>query len=179
MSARPTHVNLSDICSIQGNKACADALSTIAITRTKEQPHHEATFIDRICGLHFCACSNSVCVGNADCQPEYTCRRWQPNHPSTWLGTSRWPRSSLWLGTSRWPRPPLWMGSRPPLWMRPSSPLVKTSLGDYSERSRLRSGGFFIWATRKSRQGFPRRLFGQVTQLPVEGDNAGLFLLFQ
>jgi hypothetical protein len=33
------------------------------------------------------------------------------------------------------------MGSRPPLWMRPS-PSVKTSLGDYSERSRLSLAAF-------------------------------------
>jgi hypothetical protein len=140
-------VNLSDICSIQGNKACANTLSITAITQPKVQPHHETTFIDRICSLHFCAHSNAVCVGNADCPPECTYGRWQLNHPSPWLGPSRWrsrlgpsrwPRSSLWMGS----RSSLWMGSRPPLWMRPSSPLVKTSLGDYSERSRLSLAAF-------------------------------------
>ena len=80
-----------------------------------------------------------ICVGHADCPPECTYGRYQLNHPSPWLGTSRW-RS--WLGTSRWPRSSLWMGSRPPLWMRPSSPLVKTSRGDYSERSRLGLAAF-------------------------------------
>jgi hypothetical protein len=69
---RAVFVNLNDICSIQRNKACSHALSIIAITRPKEQPHHETTFIDRICSLHFCARSNSVRVGNADCPPECT-----------------------------------------------------------------------------------------------------------
>jgi hypothetical protein len=40
--------------------------------RPREQPHHETTFTDRICSLHFCARSNSVRVGNADCPPECT-----------------------------------------------------------------------------------------------------------
>jgi hypothetical protein len=62
-------VNLSDICSIQGNKACADALSIIAITRHKEHPQRETAFIDRICSLHFCARCNSVRVGNAEREP--------------------------------------------------------------------------------------------------------------
>ena len=119
-------INLSDICSHPGNKACADALSIIAITQPKDQPHHETTFIDRICSLHFCACSNSVRVGNADCPPECTYGRWQPNHPSPWLGPSRW-RS--WLGSSRWPSSSLWLGPRSSLRMGSSSWLGPSSLG--------------------------------------------------
>jgi hypothetical protein len=54
------------------NNLRADALSIIAITRSKEQTLHEAAFIDRICSLHLGARSNPVCLGNAERKPERT-----------------------------------------------------------------------------------------------------------
>lgn len=53
---------------------CRRIIKNIAITRPKEQPHHETAFMDRICSLHFCARSNSVRVGNAGCKSECTYR---------------------------------------------------------------------------------------------------------
>ena len=34
---------------------CADALSIVAITGSKEEPRHETPSIDRICSLHLCS----------------------------------------------------------------------------------------------------------------------------
>jgi hypothetical protein len=107
----------TNISSILGNNVWAHALSIIAITRPKEQPPHETPSSDRICCLHSCARSNGVCVRNAERKAKCTYRQWHFNYPSTWLGPSRWPWSSLW------------MGSRPSLWMGPSSSLVKHHFG--------------------------------------------------
>jgi hypothetical protein len=100
--------------------------------------------------LHFCARSSPVGVGNADCPPDYTCRRWQRNHPSPWLG------SSSWLGPSS-------LG--PSSWLGPSSPLVKPHclmvifLEEAASVWRLfhLREATSATAPRKSRQGFPRR----------------------